>query len=99
MNRTSIKDDARRPRYIETVHRVGYRFVPPVSTTTGSSGLAAHQLPVAHVSAEARPPAPTLVGREAGLARLNELAAGSFDGGRQVVFVTGEAGIGKTALV
>jgi predicted ATPase len=40
-----------------------------------------------------------LVGRDAELARLDEARERAFAGRRQVVFVTGEPGIGKTALV
>jgi DNA-binding winged helix-turn-helix (wHTH) protein len=30
--RRALRDAARKPRYIETVHRRGYRFLPPVTT-------------------------------------------------------------------
>jgi len=40
-----------------------------------------------------------LVGREAELDRLRGLLERALDGRRQVVFISGEAGIGKTALV
>jgi predicted ATPase len=40
-----------------------------------------------------------LVGRDAELDRLRASLERALDGRRQVVFVTGEAGIGKTALV
>jgi predicted ATPase len=40
-----------------------------------------------------------LVGREADLAQLHGWLEKALDGERQIVFVTGEAGIGKTALV
>jgi tetratricopeptide (TPR) repeat protein len=45
------------------------------------------------------PAAPGLVGRRQEIARLHEFLALARNAGRQVVFVTGEAGIGKTALV
>ena len=44
-------------------------------------------------------PAPTLVGREAELEQLHVWLEKALSGQRQVVFVTGEPGIGKTALV
>jgi DNA-binding winged helix-turn-helix (wHTH) protein/tetratricopeptide (TPR) repeat protein len=44
-------------------------------------------------------PTPAPVGREAELARLGELYHLAEQGRRQVAFVTGEAGIGKTTLV
>ena len=31
--RQGLRDRAAHPRYIETVHRVGYRFIAPLSTT------------------------------------------------------------------
>ena len=40
-----------------------------------------------------------LVGREAELTQLHSLFAKAGTGERQMVFVTGEAGIGKTALI
>jgi predicted ATPase len=40
-----------------------------------------------------------LVGRDAELARLHERLARAAAGERQLVFVTGEAGIGKTRVV
>jgi DNA-binding winged helix-turn-helix (wHTH) protein len=97
--RQALRDDARQPRYIETVHRVGYRFVSPVRVTPSPPDVGA-PAPRSEtlVTSEARSPAP-LVGREAELARLHELLTHSLGGTRRVVFVTGEAGIGKTALV
>jgi DNA-binding SARP family transcriptional activator len=45
-----------------------------------------------------RPP-PLLVGRDAEFARLDEALTDAFAGRRRLVFVTGDAGLGKTALV
>src|SRR4029450_10569306 len=42
---------------------------------------------------------PGLVGRRAALAQLHSSLAKALQGQRQVVFVTGEIGMGKTALV
>src|SRR4051794_9480687 len=33
--RRALKDDSRQPRYVATVHRVGYRFLPAVATQPG----------------------------------------------------------------
>jgi DNA-binding winged helix-turn-helix (wHTH) protein/predicted ATPase len=98
--RQALGDDARRPRYIETVHRVGYRFLTPVTTAPPPPGLPPRAPPAGTTPfPDAQPSAPTLVGRESELARLDELLARVLDGARRVAFVTGEAGIGKTALV
>src|SRR5262245_48543107 len=32
--RRALRDDARSPRYIETVHRRGFRFIAPLSTAS-----------------------------------------------------------------
>lgn len=86
--RKALDDSSRRPRYIETVHRRGFRFIGPVGPPSApSSGRAA------------APSGSPLVGREVELARLHAFLATAAAGQRKLVFVTGEAGIGKTALV
>jgi predicted ATPase/DNA-binding winged helix-turn-helix (wHTH) protein len=89
--RHALAEDARQPRYIATVHRLGYRFVAPVTPCT----------PVARSGTPPFPPAspPLAVGRTAEIARLHAWFAHVRQGGRQTIFVTGEAGIGKTTLV
>src|SRR5215471_8611633 len=87
--RQRLQDDAKAPRIIETVHRRGYRLIAP---TAGDKRAAA-----ATASASGR--SAPLVGRDAELARLHEHLARAAGGERQVVFVTGGAGIGKTRLV
>lgn len=84
-------DNARHPRLIETRHRRGYRFMVPVSSVAAPDRAAPLQIPGPELS--------RLVGRAAELGQL----ARSFDlvrsGRRQVVFVSGEPGIGKSTLV
>lgn len=89
--RRALRDDARRPRYIETRHRRGYRFMAPVAETAESTVSSA---------APTRIPADPLklAGRAAELEDLQRLYGLALSGRRQVVFVTGEPGIGKTAL-
>lgn len=107
--RQVLRDNAKKPRFIETVHRRGYRFIAPLTTPLSSS----LESSVPRLKSERHKAAPSLqtldprrqtldaplVGREAELARLHELFAQALKGERQLVFVTGEAGIGKTALV
>ena len=86
--RRALDDDAREPRYVETVHRRGYRFVARTSTEASTP---------AEVSVLARSDGP-LIGRDADVAAV--LAA--FDvarrGTRRVCFITGEPGVGKSAV-
>jgi DNA-binding winged helix-turn-helix (wHTH) protein/predicted ATPase len=87
--RRALADDARHPRFIETVHRRGFRFV-----AQSSADEPIERRP------DASPDAPRpIVGRETAMAQLCEALTRARAGRRQVVFVTGEAGIGKTALV
>jgi DNA-binding winged helix-turn-helix (wHTH) protein/predicted ATPase len=81
--RKALRDDPTKPQYVETVHRRGYRFVGAVGDVAGKA---------------AAPAAPTFVGRGDELAWLGERLDRAGRGERQVVFVTGEPGSGKTAL-
>ena len=90
--RQTLRDNARRPRYIETLHRRGYRFVAETGAAHPASALG--DLPLGF-----EPEQRILVGRESELAQLDEALAAACAGKRQVMLVTGEAGIGKTTLV
>ncbi|HEY5870730.1 MAG TPA: AAA family ATPase [Candidatus Tectomicrobia bacterium] len=94
--RQALGDTAQTSQYVETVRGRGYRFVAPVTAAVAalwvSGGEPSHQ-PVAV-------PRPGLVvGREAELRTLQQCWVWVQQGLRQVVMVTGEAGIGKTTLV
>src|SRR6266853_4639729 len=86
--RKALGDDPRNPRFIETMPRRGYRFIAAVSAG-----------PETHRTAEAKPAHGRLVGRDAVFADLRDGLGKALRGQRQIVFVTGEPGIGKTALV
>lgn len=104
--RKVLGDDPQSPRFIETVHRRGYRFIGTVARSQYSRDSSS--LPSSHNSglrtqgsstSAHRIPHAALVGREAELAQLRTWLDKVLEGERQLVFVTGEAGIGKTALV
>ncbi len=80
--RKRLGDDARRPRYLETVHRKGYRFIAELRAASEE------------ISAGGAP-----VGRAHALGELRGWLDRASDGDRQVVFISGEPGIGKTTLV
>ena len=86
--RKLLGDDARQPRFIQSLPKRGYCFVAPVSD-------GAH----AESSAEGQDKAASIVGRTHELASLKGLFQLALEGRRQVVFLTGDSGIGKTALV
>jgi DNA-binding winged helix-turn-helix (wHTH) protein/tetratricopeptide (TPR) repeat protein len=88
--RRALADDARAPKFIETLHRRGFRFVAPIS----AAGI--ESLPVSPVADEQ---AVQCFGRERPLADLTASLAAAGAGARQLVIIEGEPGIGKTTLV
>ncbi len=140
--RKALGDDAKSAKFIETLHRRGYRFIGQIAANReGESGRAREReseragereserageresgverprcLPLPHSPTLPLSHSPTprlsgahqrlsllpmmgLVGREAALEQMRDWLSRALGGERQVVFVTGEAGIGKTALV
>lgn len=86
--RKALGDSHDKPVFIETLPRRGYQFVAPVSDESNDSPLS--------LAADSTQ---KIVGREAALAELNDNLKKSLRGQRQLIFITGEAGIGKTTLV
>ena len=111
--RKALKDPAQSPQFIETVHRRGYRFIAelqmqaiPQDTrqdTPQDTPQKVDQPPEAAQTPATQSPspslAPTLVGRAEALAGLHMHLQQAHQGNRQILFVTGEAGIGKSALL
>jgi DNA-binding winged helix-turn-helix (wHTH) protein len=90
--RGALGDDARSPRYIETRHRRGYRLmVPAVPASTDR----APQTPTLSPAADSA----KLVGRISEMEELHRRFGLMLSGQRQLVFVTGEPGIGKSTLI
>jgi predicted ATPase/DNA-binding winged helix-turn-helix (wHTH) protein len=85
--RKLLGDDAENPRFIRTVRNRGYWFLAQVEDRTS------------YATQAGVPRLGGIVGRKDEFARMNGLLHQVRLGKRQVVFVTGEAGIGKTALI
>ena len=99
--RDALQDDSKSPTFIETAHRRGYRFigqidvkkqVPPQKETADGHALSTFRdrhtnLPVG------------FVGRDEALSQMRSWLEKTLAGSPQIIFVSGEAGIGKTALV
>ena len=86
--RKALGDSRDKPGFIETFPRRGYQFVAPVSEVI--SGMPAGR----GINATRK-----MVGREGAMAELDDYLGQALNSQRQVVFITGEAGIGKTTLV
>lgn len=86
-----LQDDARIPRFVETLHRRGYRFVARVSIEEKNSPSVV-SLPQVTDSGP-------FVGRETAIQEMLRIWAKVVQGSRQMLFVTGEAGIGKTTII
>jgi DNA-binding winged helix-turn-helix (wHTH) protein/predicted ATPase len=104
--RKALGDNGRVQRYIKTVHGRGYRFVADVTLAESPLVIPTAMASMAMVSPAlpglaALPPRlpETFVGREAELASLQQDVRTALHGERQVIFLAGEAGIGKTTLV
>jgi DNA-binding winged helix-turn-helix (wHTH) protein/predicted ATPase len=90
--RKALRDSTKVPRYIETVHRRGYRFIAAVAPARRETIQ-----PTAGVTENGA--ARLLVGREMEIQRLREQFERTLSGERQCVFIAGGPGSGKTALI
>jgi predicted ATPase len=82
--RKLLGDNPDEPQFIETIPKRGYRFLAPVANGTSSS-TTSH--------------AGSIVGRDSELGTLQAHLARARNGERPTVFITGDPGIGKTALI
>ncbi len=86
--RRALGDRPDAPHFLQTVPKRGYQFIAAVVEDTAPTP--AETIPVG---------TKRLVGRAAALADMDRYLATALRGRRQVVFVVGEPGIGKTSLV
>lgn len=96
--RSALGDDAKQSQFIETVGAQGYRFIAPVGIA--SSVLSSEpQDQDQHSIPDDWQRTALFVGREAELTQLQAGYASVQQGKQQIMFVSGEAGIGKTTVV
>src|SRR6202140_224121 len=86
--RSALGDDPKNPAFIETLPRRGYHFIPSIQED-----------PSGEIDEPATPGQERLVGRQRALGEMREYLRRALAGQRQIVFVTGEPGAGKTTLV
>jgi DNA-binding winged helix-turn-helix (wHTH) protein/tetratricopeptide (TPR) repeat protein len=103
--RHALGDETAKPQFIETVGVQGYRFIAPLTSSPPVSGSKfqvarlqieedGRRLETRNLKLET-----PFVGREHELAQLQTWCERAQQGERQIIFVSGEAGIGKTTLV
>src|SRR5262245_59466660 len=81
--REALGDERTAPHYIETVGREGYRFIGPQEQENKPLTLAGEVSGIEYI-----------VGRQQEAEQLEKWFGKARQGARQIVFVTGEAGIG-----
>jgi DNA-binding winged helix-turn-helix (wHTH) protein/tetratricopeptide (TPR) repeat protein len=86
--RKALGDQAAKPVFIETLPKRGYQFIAPVNYEDSANLLNLH------LNQSGK-----FVGRQPHLAQLGLHLKKALLGQRQLIFVTGEAGIGKTTLI
>lgn len=101
--RKALGDSAAASRFIETQQGQGYRFIGRVASrqhAVGSETIAESRTPFVSTQHSALSTQHlALVGRDAELVQLQERWGRALHGERQVIFLSGEPGIGKTALI
>jgi DNA-binding winged helix-turn-helix (wHTH) protein/tetratricopeptide (TPR) repeat protein len=86
--RTALGDTPQEARFIETVRKRGYRFVAALSDSRVTAVTPEKQEHTAHY-----------VGRSKPLRQLQDAFTSASQGVPQLVFIVGEPGIGKSALL
>ncbi len=95
--RKVLGDDAGAPRFIQTLPKRGYCFVAAVVEGADARSVASFRTSIPN--ALSAPASPAIVDREVEICRLRALFELAASGQRQVVFIAGGTGIGKTALL
>jgi predicted ATPase/DNA-binding winged helix-turn-helix (wHTH) protein len=93
--RALLGDVVESPKYIQTVSRVGYRFIHPVDTLSQPDSRPQPFSQRALISDDSH----AFVGRRGELLLLKEILTKCEQGTSSIICISGEAGIGKTTFV
>ena len=96
--RQAIGDDGTSQQVIQTVRGRGFRFVAPVRLREHSGSATPRRAVEPDLGDLTAPSLPPLIARSAELDQLAESLRTACAGARQLVFLTGEPGIGKSTL-
>jgi DNA-binding winged helix-turn-helix (wHTH) protein len=96
--RKILGDDASQPQYIQTLPKRGYCFVAAVSEASDPHKNS-ESIKTSEPIRPCLPPPQAIIGREQELALLRAELASVAAGQRRTVFLCGEAGLGKSALL
>lgn len=103
--RRKIKDDARTPRYIKTIIKLGYCIIPKVKFAEGyrhadsEFGTWTRGNPYVGLKSYDHSHADVFQGRSATVADLMQAMREQIDNERRFVLVVGPSGCGKTSLI
>ena len=87
--RQLLSDDPHKPRFIQTVHRRGYRFIGQLSEPRPNSPQQQHQSDGSKV----------MIGRAFEIAQLHACWQRTLTGEQQLILISGDPGVGKSTLV
>ncbi|HJY85044.1 MAG TPA: winged helix-turn-helix domain-containing protein, partial [Candidatus Binatia bacterium] len=97
--RQALKDASKQPRYLKTIHRRGFQFIGTVVSSQDSGVSRKGPANTSQLATGNWQLTTPIVGRESELARLHGWLEKALHGERQLIFVTGGPGIGKTTVV
>jgi predicted ATPase len=97
--RQALGDQAHKSQFIETVRGRGYRFIAPVTMVQKPAETSEAREIHSPSQPSVMAPSGIFVGRETEVAQVHRWFTRALQGERQIGFIAGEPGIGKTALV
>src|SRR5205823_7416125 len=86
-------------QFLDTEHRRDYHYIAPLAATSPLVQSPKSKVQILHSALRTPHSAIGMVGRETELEQLYGWLEKALSGERQLVFVTGEPGIGKTTVV